>query len=145
METLQDVRLEREFPVSAETLYRFVSSPDGLIRWWGPEGLTVPEHDLDFTRKGPWFSVMVKPDGQRFKVSGHVTHVDPPKSVGFTWAWHDESDKRGFESHVTLTVTATDRGAHLVIDHRGLPDAEAADNHTQGWTSSLRKLERLAA
>lgn len=145
METLQDVRLEREFPVSAETLFRFVSTPEGLTQWWGPEGLTVPEHALDFSRKGPWFSVMVNDEGQRFKVSGHVTHVDPPKSVGFTWAWHDENDKRGFESHVTLTVTPTDRGAHLVIDHRGLPDEEAAENHTKGWTSSLRKLDRLAA
>lgn len=145
METLEDLRLERDFPVSPETLFGFVSTTDGLLQWWGPEGLTVPEHDLDFTRVGPWFSVMVNPEGKRFKVSGHVTHVDPPTSVGFTWAWHDENDRRGAESHVTLKVTATDRGAHLVIDHRGLPDSEAAQNHTEGWTSSLRKLERVAA
>lgn len=144
METLEDVRLEREFAVSQQILFDFVSRPEGLLKWWGPEGMTVPEHDLNFTRKGPWFSVMLNPDGRRFKVSGHVTHFDPPKSVGFTWAWHDDADKRGFESHVTMIVTATDRGAHLVIDHRGLPDAEAAQNHTEGWTSSLRKLERLA-
>ncbi|MFD0982353.1 SRPBCC family protein [Tropicimonas aquimaris] len=144
METLEDVRLERIFPVSVETLYRYVSSPEGLARWWGPEGMKVPEHALDFTRKGPWFSVMENGEGQRFKVSGHVTHVDPPKSVGFTWAWHDDQGRRGAESHVTLTVTETDRGAHLVIDHRGLPGAEAAENHTRGWTSSLVKLERLA-
>ena len=145
METLEDLRLEREFPVSPETLFGYVSTPEGLAQWWGPDGMTVPEHTLDFTRKGPWHSVMVSPDGRRFKVSGHVTHVDPRKSVGFTWAWHDDADRRGFESHVTLTVTATDRGAHLVIEHRGLPDAEAAANHAKGWRSSLNKLERLAA
>ena len=62
----------------------------------------VPLHDLEFTRLGPWFSVMQNPEGGQYKVSGHVTHIDPPNSVGFTWAWHDKADARGTESHVDL-------------------------------------------
>ena len=52
----------------------------------GPRGMHVPEHNLDFSRTGPWYSVMQNAEGQTYKVSGHVTHVDPPNSVGFTWA-----------------------------------------------------------
>ena len=84
---------------------------------------------------------MENSDGQQFKVSGHVTHVDPPNSVGFTWGWHDDQDQRGPESHVTFSIVATETGARLVIDHRELADAEVAENHNTGWTSSLRKLE----
>ena len=80
-------------------------------------------------------------EGQQFKISGHVTHVDPPKSAGFTWGWHDDQDQRGVESHVTISVMARENGSRLVLDHRELADAEAAANHDQGWTSSLRKLE----
>ncbi len=138
---MADLKLEREFPVSPETLFAWISDGAKLLRWWGPEGVHVPEHDLDFSRTGPWSSVMQNDEGKQFKVSGHVTHVDPPKSVGFTWAWHDDQDKRGAESHVTFSVAATQTGARLTVDHRELADAEVAANHEMGWTSSLRKLQ----
>ncbi len=92
---------------------------------------------------------MQNAEGGRYKVSGQVTHVDPPNSVGFTWGgWHDDQDARGgAESHVTLTVLP-DGGDHtrLVLDHRELGDDEIAQNHEEGgWSSSLNKLESLAA
>ncbi|MES0862319.1 SRPBCC domain-containing protein [Ruegeria sp. SCPT10] len=138
---MADLKLEREFPVDSETLFAWVSDGAKLLQWWGPEGMHVPEHNLDFSRTGPWYSVMQNAEGQQYKVSGHVTHVDPPNSVGFTWGWHDDQDQRGAESHVTLTVTASGAGSRLVLDHRELADAEAVANHNKGWTSSLRKLE----
>ncbi|WP_050606123.1 SRPBCC domain-containing protein [Ruegeria sp. 6PALISEP08] len=140
---MADLKLEREFPVSPEELFAWISDGSRLLQWWGPEGMHVPEHNLDFSRTGPWFSVMENGEGQQYKVSGHVTHVDPPKSVGFTWGWHDDQDQRGAESHVTLSVAATSTGSRLRLDHRELVDTEAAANHNQGWTSSLRKLEAL--
>lgn len=142
---MADLRLERKFAIAPEALFDLVTTNAGLLRWWGPEGMHVPEGDLDFTRPGPWYSVMQNGEGQRYKVSGHVTHVDPPKTVGFTWAWHDDSDARGAESHVSFTVTADGAGGSVfVLDHRDLGDDEAAQNHEAGWTSSLRKLEVAA-
>lgn len=137
---MSDVRLEREFSVPPQRLFDVVSTQSGLLQWWGPEGMHVPEHDLDFTRTGAWFSVMAGDEGQRFKVSGHVTHVNPPKSVGFTWGWHDDGDMRGHESHVTFTIIETPTGSRLVIDHRELDSSEQSANHERGWISSLNKL-----
>jgi len=137
---MTDLRLEREFSVSPEKLFDWVSAPDKLLKWWGPEGMHVPEHTLDFSRIGPWYSIMQNAEGQQFKVSGHVTHVDPPKSIGFTWGWHDPEDKRGTESHVTFSVVASESGSRLLIDHRELGDDEISASHETGWTSALRKL-----
>ncbi|WP_170328039.1 SRPBCC family protein [Ruegeria arenilitoris] len=138
---MADLKLEREFPTSPDNLFAWISDGAKLLQWWGPEGMHVPEHDLDFSRLGPWYSVMQNAEGQQYKVSGQVTHVDPPNSVGFTWGWHDDQDQRGAESHVTLTVEAAGEGARLILNHRDLGDDEIAANHNQGWTSSLRKLE----
>ena len=137
---MTDLRLEREFSVTPDRLFQWVSTPDKLLKWWGPEGMDVPEHNLDLSRTGPWFSIMRNGEGQQFKVSGHVTHVDAPKSVGFTWGWHDDDDQRGGESHVTFTVVASTSGARLLVDHRELDDSEQSTRHEAGWTSSLRKL-----
>lgn len=137
---MSDLRLERDFTVSPERLFTAISSQSDLLKWWGPEGMHVPEGDMDFTRTGPWFSVMQNGDGDKFKVSGQVTHVDAPNSVGFTWAWHDDQDQRGTESHVTFTITGTDAGSRLTVDHRDLDGSEQSASHEQGWASALRKL-----
>lgn len=140
---MPSLTIERTFDADPEKVFDFVSKTEHLVKWWGPEGVTLPEYELAFNRKGPWLSVMQKQDGQRFKVSGHVTHVDPPKSVGFTWAWHDENDVRGVESHVTIKlVPAIGGGTTMVLNHVDLPE-ESAANHEHGWTSSLKKLEHL--
>lgn len=142
---MPELSLTRHFPAAPERVFEFVTQTQHLLKWWGPEGMDVPEHDLNFERKGPWMSVMRNAEGQRFKVSGHVTHIDPPNSIGFTWAWHDENDKRGVESHVTIKVVpAQAGGTELQLNHVDLPDDEAAASHEQGWISTLRKLERLA-
>ena len=84
--------------------------------------------------------VLIMGDGTRYKVSGHITHVTPPRSIGYTWGWHDEADQRGEESFVTLTVEPAAKGSKLIIDHRGLGDDEIGTSHTQGWNSSLASL-----
>ncbi|MCA0870605.1 SRPBCC domain-containing protein [Seohaeicola saemankumensis] len=140
---MTDLHMTRDFPIPPERLFAWVSRPENLLKWWGPEGMHVPEGDLDFTRTGPWYSVMVNGDGQRFKVSGHVTHVTPPTSLGFTWGWHDDNDRRGPESHVTFTISEAPNGSRLILDHRDLHDSDQSQRHEQGWASTLRKLAAL--
>ena len=139
---MTDLRLERDFNTTPARLFRAISMQSELLQWWGPEGVFLPEGTLDFTRTGPWYSVMQNNDGAQFKVSGQVTHVDAPRSIGFTWAWHDDQDQRGTESHVTFTVEPSGAGARLTLEHRNLDDSEQSARHEAGWTSSLRKLEK---
>ena len=142
---MTDLTLERNFSADPETVFDFVTKTENLLKWWGPESMTLPEHQLDFSKAGPWFSVMANAEGGRYKVTGEVLAVDPPNSVEFSWAWHDENDVRGHESTVRFEVTSNGTGGTLFkVIHSGLADEESAANHNQGWTSTLRKLERLA-
>jgi uncharacterized protein YndB with AHSA1/START domain len=105
--------------------------------------MTLPEEQLDFSKPGPWYSVMLSDEGNRFKMSGQVTRVEPPSTIGFTWGWHDPDDQRGEESHVTFTVVGTATGSKLIIDHRDLPSDEVAARHSTGWNGPLTRLERF--
>jgi uncharacterized protein YndB with AHSA1/START domain len=142
---MTDLKIERNFAADARTVFAFVTQTRHLLKWWGPEGMTVPEYDLDLTKPGPWSSVMMNADGQRYKVTGEVLEVDPPRSVEFTWGWHDENDLRGHDTSVRFEVHPEGSGTRFVLIHTGLADEESARNHEMGWTSSLNKLERLAA
>lgn len=135
--------IERILPAPAERVFAYVTQERNLLNWWGPEGMHVPEGDLDFTKPGPWYSVMQNAEGKKFKVSGQVTTVSPNERVAFTWAWHDEQDQRGHESQVIIDISEAGPGkSKLVLSHHDLADEDSAKNHEMGWTSSLRKLER---
>lgn len=147
MKDTHDAEFVRDYAVSVDRLWRAITRPDELVQWFGPEGVRIESCEMDFTKIGPWVCTMRGLEsGKRFKVSGQVTSVRPPKGgegyVGFTWAWHDDNDVRGYESHVSFTVVATDTGARLTLSHRDLPDMESAQGHTRGWLATLPKLDR---
>ncbi len=137
---MTEVRLEREFKVTPERLFAAVTANADLVAWWGPESMQLTDSQLDFTNTGAWYAVVTGQEGGRFKMSGQVTHVDAPRTVGFTWGWHDDDDQRGPESHVTFRVSETVGGARLVIEHVELPDDEIGAQHEQGWISSINSL-----
>jgi len=143
---MAELKINRRLNADIARVFDFVTKAEHLVKWWGPEGMTLPDHTLDFTKTGGWHSVMQSAEGQQFKVSGRVTSIDPPNSVGFTWAWHDENDARGADTHVLISLTANaDGSTDFLLHHQELATDEAAANHLQGWTSSLVKLERMAA
>lgn len=142
---MSDLRLEREFAADPETVFAFITKSENLSQWWGPEGMSLKDLALDFTKLGPWTSTMVNAEGGKYKVSGAVTAIDPPKSVEFTWGWHDENDERGHESQVRFEIKSNGNGGTIFsVIHQGLADEPSAQNHSEGWASTLKKLERLA-
>lgn len=140
---MSDLKLTRKLKASPEKVFAFVTQTEHLTKWWGPEKMHVPLHDLDLSRTGPWFSVMENEEGQQYKVSGEVTELDPPRSVSFTWGWHDDADRRGHESTVRFTVEPDGDGAIFTLHHFDLPDDESANNHQDGWASTLRKFDTV--
>lgn len=130
-----EVCITRDFDVAPERLFRAITQRSEVLEWWGHDGMTLPDTALDFSREGPWHCEMLSPEGTRFRMQGHVTRVDPPRSVAFTWTWHLPEAMRAPESHVTFTVTPAGAGARLTIDHRDLPDDDRAARQETGWTS----------
>lgn len=142
---MSTVKIERTFPHPPETVFAFVTQTEHLLDWWGPEGMGVKEHALDLSRPGDWSSTLINAEGGLHKMSGEVIEIDPPRSVEFTWGWHDDQDQRGHESRVRFEVEPDGQGgSHFRLIHSGLADDESAANHNHGWSSSLRKLENLA-
>lgn len=138
------VTLERVMPASASRVFEMVSQPQNMVRWWG-HGMTVPDHNLNFSRPGPWHAVMEDDTGRKRMVSGEVTEVDPPRFIAFTWAWHDggPGGPREAESRVTIEISeAGEDRARLILRHHDLGTDSARAGHTRGWLSIFDKLEK---
>ena len=137
--------LERELPVPPEHLFDCLTQPHQMLRWWGRNGMTIPEHGLNFSREGPWYSVMEMLGSPRQMVSGRVTKVDRPRHLAFTWGWHDggPAGPRGKETQVQIEISEPEPGtARLVLTHSGLANRTDAEGHRGGWESILDNVER---
>lgn len=141
---MSEVVIEKKFKQSPDIVFAFLTQIDNILKWWGPEGVTVPVHNLSFSEKGPWFSEMRGSEGQKYKVSGEVKAVESPSFLELTWAWHDDDDVRGHESNVRFEISpAKDGGTSFKLIHTGFADEESAKNHFGGWMSSIGRLEKF--
>ena len=141
------IRIERHLPHPPHRVFAYVTDERHVLTWWGHDSTTVVDPDLSFDRPGPWRATLRFPDRREVTMSGHVTHVDPPRSVGFTWQWDGQDGWDDAESHVTIRLDpAPGGGTDLTLDHVRLPDA--ADwplKQTRGWGSTLGRLEAALA
>ena len=138
------LRIERTFSASPQKVFAFVTQMENLLLWWGPRGTGIAEHNLDLSRTGDWFMVMIDPMGGHHRVTGEVLSIDPPRSVEFTLIVHDGKGGRMIDSVMRFEISAIDTGgAHFLLTQSGLTDEEIEIQSTQGWASTLSRLEEL--
>lgn len=143
---MNDLTLERKFTHAPDVVFAHVTQQAHLKEWMGPVTMRCIDIDMNLTAGANWFAVIENSEGQTHKMSGQVTEIDPPHSVDFTWGWHDENDSRGHESNVRFQVQSDGTGGCIfTLIHTNLPDAEAMESHTIGWTSTVSKLEAILA
>ena len=137
--------IRRVFDVDIETLFRALTNPEAIMHWMGG-GVAKPERaESDLRVGGAWFVEMRGAEtGNPHNVRGEFTHVDPPKEVGFTWAWYSTPDA---VSHVTYRLSVVEaEKTRLTLIHERLPSSDIRDGHGRGWNASLDRLvEHLAA
>ena len=78
------LRLSRTFRAPREGVFRVWTDPQQLIRWWGPEGFTVPACAIDVRPGGAWRPAMRSPEGKDHIVSGVYREVLPPARLVLT-------------------------------------------------------------
>ena len=139
-----ELRLERLIAAPPERVFAMWSEPMQLVKWWGPEGATVPAHAIDPRPGGAWRTTMRTADGKNRTVSGFYRAIEPPRRLVFTWAWDDEHGVRGHETEVTVTFAPAPGGTKLTLVQKEFATTESRDLHGRGWGSSLDRLVRQA-
>ncbi|MDW5265666.1 MULTISPECIES: SRPBCC domain-containing protein [Acidobacteriaceae] len=130
----RSVIVEKEFPHPPEKVWRALTE-SSLIEQWLMKNDFQPVAEQSFQlRMDPvpnWNGV----------IDCRVLAVEPGKTLSYTWG------TLGLESVVTFTLTPTDAGTHLRMEHSGFgPDQDAAyKGATYGWQGFLGNLERVVA
>jgi uncharacterized protein YndB with AHSA1/START domain len=133
------LRLRRVLPFSRAVVYRALSDPRQLARWWGPHGFTAPSVEFD-PRVGDGYRIaMQPPDGDLFHLLGEFLEVDPPICLAYTFRW-DPPDPDDRETVVTLSLQGRNEGTEILLIQGEFATEQRLALHEQGWTDSFERL-----
>jgi len=136
------LRLERILPAPRTDVYRALTDPGELAKWWGPRGFSVPRAEFD-PRVGDSYRIaMQPPGGDLFHLAGEFLDVDPPARLGYTFRW-DPPDPDDRETVAELSLEERGEVTEVLLTQGEFATEERLALHRQGWTDSLERLEEL--
>jgi uncharacterized protein YndB with AHSA1/START domain len=136
------LRLERSLPARCGAVYKALTDPQELRRWWGPRGFTVPSVEFDPQVGGGYRIAMQPPDGDLFHLNGAFREVEPPTRLAYTFRW-DPAHTDDRETMVTLSLDDRGHETQVRLAQGEFATAERYALHEAGWTESLERLEQL--
>ena len=125
-----------------ERIFRMLTEPVELARWWGPHGFTTPETELDLSVGSGYRFAMQPPDGDLFHLSGEFLEIDPPGRLVYTFRW-EEPDPDDRETVVMLCLDAVGDGTEVSFSQGEFATEARLALHRSGWTDGFEKLREL--
>lgn len=137
------LHLQRVLRAPRSVVFRALTEPQELAKWWGPDGFAIPSVESDLRPGGSYRVAMQPPEGDRFYLVGEFLEVDPPEHLSYTFRWEDP-DPEDRETMVALSLRDIDgTRAELVLSQGDFATERRQALHVEGWTQSLNKLEEL--
>lgn len=122
-----------------ERLFAAWTTPDQLMRWWGPHGVECIEAQVDLRVGGRYRLANRFPEGRVVWIVGEFERIERPTLLVYTW----QTDADAQPERVTVRFDATDHGTDVSVVHERIPHASARDQHRRGWEECLAALDAL--
>jgi uncharacterized protein YndB with AHSA1/START domain len=108
-----------------------VTIADKHVQWEGTEAELDP-------RPGGIYQVLI---GGAYRAGGEFVEVVPNQKVVFTFGWDMEGNPiTPGSTTVEITLHPDGDKTRMQLVHRGLPDANAVEQHMHGWDHYLGRL-----
>jgi uncharacterized protein YndB with AHSA1/START domain len=142
----QEIVMKRTFDAPRDLVFRTITDPDLIPRWWGPRYLTTTVDEMDVRPGGRWRYVQRAPDGQEHAFRGVYHHITA--SDGFVCTFEYE----GVPGHVLLeTVTLEEVDGKTTMTEQSVfqsvadRDGMVAAGMESGAVEMMDRLEELLA
>jgi len=134
--------VQKTIAATPERLFAAWTEPDALRQWWGPDGVTCVDPQVDLRVGGRYRIGNRLPDGSILWIVGEFEAVEPPNRLVYTWRLEG-----GSESAERVTVCFEGRGTatEVIVSHALIATETLRDQHRQGWEGCLASLARHAA
>jgi uncharacterized protein YndB with AHSA1/START domain len=136
------LRMKRVLAAPRVVVYRALTDPEELAKWWGPRGFTAPSVEFNPHIGASYRIAMQPPDGDLFYLSGEVREVDPPARLAYTFRW-DPPNPDDRETVVTLSLEDRGEETWVLFTQGEFATEERRALHEGGWSDGFERLEQL--
>lgn len=164
--TGQSLVLTRVFDAPVAAVWEAWTTPEALVKWWGPHGMTASA-SLDLRTGGAFTLTMHAADGTDYPLTGEYLDVVENRTLVMEMHlddhpanWHDylaeEVTKAGGAEDVPPSLTVVTRvtfeaqgtaqmrlSVEQIYASQTDRDAFEAMGSVEGWSQSFEKLDRL--
>lgn len=148
---MADLKLEikQVFDAPIEKVWDAWTNPESLKQWKHPEGMTTPSAQVNLEQGGEW-SVVMEGDmingnehTHSLTLNGKYLEIDKPHKLVYTWLWEGQ-DPQTHNTTVTILLSKLEENkTEVILIHSGFPDQNMVDEHTFGWNSTLKNLQKF--
>jgi len=132
--TDEQILITRTFDAAPHLVYRALTTPELVSRWW-PAGLGgVTSIDIDLRVGGAWRYAMVTNDGTEVALRGEYREIVPCERLVYTEVW---DDRPAAEALVTVTLTSA-HGRTTVARLAQFHNMQDRDEHLQRMQYGLQ-------
>jgi uncharacterized protein YndB with AHSA1/START domain len=142
--------IERTFDAPVEVVWRMWTDPDAFKAWYGPDGATIPDAELDVRVGGVrrvCMAVQTPGGPMRMWFTGVHREVVPMQRLVYTESMTDENgnpmappgagDDHPAVTEVRVELRPSGARTSMVLTHMGIP---ADSPGSTGWSMALDKL-----
>jgi uncharacterized protein YndB with AHSA1/START domain len=136
------LRLRSVLAAPRARIFQALTTPADLAAWWGPEGFSTTEMDLDLRVGGRYRFTMRPPEGEPFHLAGEFLEIDAPSRLVYSFRW-EEPDPDDRTTTVTLSLRDLGEATEVSLTQGEFATDARLELHRNGWTDSFDKLGRL--
>lgn len=139
----REIVLTRTFDAPRALVFKTMTDPALIPKWWGPHGYTTVVDKMDVRAGGEWRFVHIMPDGRQTAFHGAYREIAPPERLVYTFEWE------GLPGHVsTETIVFEEQGGRTTLTNTVRFDS--VEDRDGTLNSGMQKgaaetLDRLAA
>jgi len=131
--------LTRVLDVPRARVFEAWTTPEQIAQWWGPEGFTTEDCEMDIRRGGAYRVSMRSPEGVVRRKRGTYCEIVAPERIVFTFAWEDGNGELGHQTIVTVTLEDLGDRTRLTLKQTLFETTAWCEDHRRGWTSCLER------
>ncbi len=133
--------VQRTIAATPERLFAAWTEPEQLRRWWGPDGATCIDPQVDLRVGGRYRIGNRLPDGTVVWIVGEFDVIERPHRLSYSW-WLEGSPSA--VERVTVRFEGRGEATEVIVTHARIASTALRDQHRNGWDGCLAGLSRYA-
>ena len=146
--TDDQIKVVREFDAPANLVYRAVTEPELVKRWWGAQRGAMTVAEIDLRVGGKWRYVMGASNGQEVGFHGEFREIVPNERIVQTEAYEGIPDPDDSANVNTMTLVEADGRTTMEVliqcVNKESRDMQIASGMEEGMQESYDDLEDVA-